>query len=213
MQDLSQSRKDYSLKELDENELNPNPIVQFRYWLDEAIKTNSMHEPNAMTFSTVSPEGRPSSRIVLLKHISDDGFDFFTNYNSKKGKHLLHNKYASLLFFWPALEREVRIEGKVEKISSNISDEYFTSRPFESQIAAWASPQSDIVPNRSTLMDWYKEFESIFESKDITRPPHWGGYRLVPDLVEFWQGRTNRLHDRVEYILNGDEWSLRRLAP
>jgi len=150
---------------------------------------------------------------VLLKHISDEGFDFFTNYNSKKGKHLLNNKFASLLFHWPALERQVRIEGRVEKISSNVSDEYFISRPFESQIGAWASPQSNVIPARGTLMDWYKEFESIFNNKEINRPPHWGGYRLIPDLVEFWQSRPNRLHDRIEYVLNSGDWTIRRLAP
>lgn len=213
MQELSLSAKDYPFKNLDENDLNPDPIIQFRYWLDIAIKSNTMPEANAMTLSTVSPENRPSSRIVLLKHISDQGFDFFTNYNSKKGKHLLHNKYASLLFYWPQLERQVRIEGRVEKISSNESDDYFISRPYESQISAWASPQSNMIPTRGTLEDWYKEFESIFNNKEISRPPHWGGYRLIPDLIEFWQSRPNRLHDRVEYVLNGSEWIMRRLAP
>lgn len=213
MQDLTLTLKDYPFKDLDENDFNPDPIVQFRYWLDAAIKSNSMPEANAMTLSTVSPDNRPSSRIVLLKHISEYGFDFFTNYNSKKGKHLLHNKYASLLFYWPALERQVRIEGRVEKISSAESDDYFISRPYESQISAWASPQSNIIPTKNTLKDWYKEFENIFNNKDINRPPHWGGYRLIPDLIEFWQSRPNRLHDRIEYVLNGDEWNIRRLAP
>lgn len=213
MHDLSNTIKDYPFKDLEENDFNPDPIMQFRYWLDIAIKSNTMPEANAMTLSTVSSDNRPSSRIVLLKHISEQGFDFFTNYNSKKGKHLLNNKYASLLFYWPALERQVRIEGRVEKISSNESDEYFISRPYESQIASWASPQSNIIPNKRTLMDWYKEFESIFSNKEISRPPHWGGYRLIPDLMEFWQNRPNRLHDRVEYIYNTGDWLIRRLAP
>ncbi len=213
MQDISQSRKDYTLKELNESDLQSNPIMQFRFWLDEVMKSNSMTEPNAMTLSTVSSEGKPSSRIVLLKHIADNGFDFFTNYNSKKGKQLVQNKHACLLFFWPTLERQVRIEGKVEKISSTESDEYFNARPFESQVGAWASPQSDVIPNKNTLKDWYKEFEDIFESKEITRPAHWGGFRLIPEVIEFWQGRPNRLHDRIEYIVNGDEWTMRRLAP
>lgn len=213
MQDLSTVIKEYPFKDLDENDFNPDPIIQFRFWLDIAIKSNTMPEANAMTLSTVSADNRPSSRIVLLKHISTQGFDFFTNYNSKKGKHLLNNKYASLLFYWPMLERQVRIEGRVEKISSTESDDYFISRPYESQIGAWASPQSNVIPTKNTLMDWYKEFENIFNNKDISRPPHWGGYRLIPDLVEFWQARPNRLHDRIEYILINGEWSIRRLAP
>ena len=212
MQDLSVTIKDFPYKELDENDFNPDPIIQFRYWLDAAIKS-TMPEANAMTLSTVSSDNRPSSRIVLLKHIAPQGFDFFTNYNSKKGKHLLNNKYASLLFYWPILERQVRIEGRVEKISSNESDDYFFSRPYESQISAWASPQSNVIPTKTTLMDWFKEFESIFNNKDINRPPHWGGYRLIPDLMEFWQSKPNRLHDRIEYVLNGGEWTIRRLAP
>lgn len=213
MHDLSLILKDYPFKELDENDFSSDPIVQFRFWLDTALKSNTMPEANAMTLSTVSADNRPSSRIVLLKHISDQGFDFFTNYNSKKGKHLLHNKYASLLFYWPALERQVRIEGRVEKISSSQSDDYFFSRPYESQISAWASPQSNVIPAQSTLKDWYKEFESIFNNKEMTRPAHWGGYRLMPDLMEFWQSKPNRLHDRIEYVLTNEEWIIRRLAP
>lgn len=213
MQNLTQTRRDYSLAELNESDVNPNPIVQFRYWLDEAIKSSNLPEPNSMVLSTVSPDGRPSSRIVLLKHVSDLGFDFFTNYNSRKGRQLLQNMYASLLFFWPTMERQVRIEGRVEKVSSTESDDYFVSRPYEYQIGAWASPQSDIIPNRNTLMDWFKEFESIFENKELSRPPYWGGFRLVPESFEFWQGRPSRLHDRIEYVLNTNDWVIRRLAP
>ena len=170
-------------------------------------------DATAMILSTVSPEGKPSSRVVLLKHSSDAGFDFFSNYQSRKAAHLAKNANASLLFFWKELERQVRIEGSVIKLNESESDDYFFSRPVESQISAWASPQSTIIPNRKTLKDWYNEFEDIFKKSPDKRPPHWGGYRLIPELFEFWQGREGRLHDRIEFQKNKLSWDMHRLAP
>lgn len=213
MTHLANIRRDYKLKVLDEKSISPDPFVQFSTWLSEAINSNVI-EPTATVLSTVSGEGRPSSRVVLLKQASNNGFDFFTNQQSKKGKHLEQNQFASLLFFWPELERQVRIEGKVQKLTDEESDSYFKSRPVKSQVGAWASPQSTIIPNRKTLNDWFEEFDEIFQKSPIKRPPHWGGYRLIPDLIEFWQGRENRLHDRIEFITgpNGT-WEYHRLAP
>jgi len=209
---LKNIRREYNLRELSKNNIDPDPFKQFGVWLKEAMDSSNP-EPTAMTLSTVSANGRPSSRIVLLKHASEYGFNFFTNYQSKKGKHLKDKPFASLHFFWPELERQVRIEGQIEKLDPKESDEYFSLRPVESQIGAWASPQSTIVPNRKTLLDWYEEFESIFKTTAMTRPTHWGGYRLNPDLFEFWQGRENRLHDRIEYRNEKNGWVIYRLAP
>jgi len=212
MANLENIRREYSLHVLDESAVHVNPVEQFSRWIGEALNAEEV-EPTAMTLSTISSENKPSSRIVLLKKYSEQGFDFFTNYNSKKGQHIENNPNISLLFFWPKLEREVRIEGKAIKISREESEAYFISRPRESQIAAWASPQSSNVPNRKTLKDWYEELESIHENKDIKCPPHWGGYRLVPNLFEFWQGRESRLHDRIEYYFTENSWKIRRIAP
>lgn len=212
MRDLRNIRKEYQLKELDEKHVSSDPFHQFSEWMDEALQADVM-EPTATVLSTVSMEGRPSSRIVLLKQASALGFDFFTNRKSKKGQHLNQNVYASLLFFWPELERQVRIEGVVQKLSDEESDSYFHSRPAQSKISAWASPQSTIIPDRKMLKDWFEEFEESFRTNPIKRPPHWGGYRLIPDLIEFWQGRENRLHDRIEYIKLEGTWKFHRLAP
>jgi pyridoxamine 5'-phosphate oxidase len=212
MKNLSNLRREYQLHELDEKKINPDPYAQFSLWLNEAIESKEI-DATAMVLSTVSEACRPSSRIVLLKQFAPPGFDFFTNYNGKKSQHLDKNPYASLLFFWPSLERQVRIEGKISKITPGESDAYFSSRPEESKLASWASPQSTVIPNRKTLKDWYEEMESIMKNSDIKRPPHWGGFRLVPDLFEFWQGRKNRLHDRIEFIQNSNGWEIRRLAP
>ena len=209
---LKNIRRDYKHSELSEFTVQSDPFLQFRDWLDEAIKAK-LPDPTAMTLSTVSPEGKPCSRIVLLKHASGYGFDFFSNYNSKKGKHLASNPFAALLFYWPQFERQVRIEGKVTRLSAKESDEYFFMRPVESRISTWASPQSTIVANRKTLKDWYEEFEDIFKTNALTRPQHWGGYRLEPDLFEFWQGRENRMHDRIEFVKEGEKWVSHRLAP
>ena len=212
MLNLKNIRREYKMKELSKFNINPDPFKQFDLWLKEAMDSSNP-DPTTMVLSTVSENGRPSSRIVLLKHASEFGFDFFTNYQSKKGRHLKDKPFASLLFFWPELERQIRIEGQIEKLDPNESDEYFKTRPIESQVGAWASPQSTVIPNRKTLLDWYKEFENIFKTTAMTRPTHWGGYRLVPDLFEFWQGRENRLHDRIEYRDEKGGWGIYRLAP
>jgi pyridoxamine 5'-phosphate oxidase len=212
MANLNDIRRNYNLHELDENTILPNPFLQFSKWLEDSLESNET-EPNAMVLSTVSKEGKPSSRVVLLKQITEHGFDFFTNYNSKKGKQIAGNPFASALFFWPKSERQVRIEGKIILISDEESDTYFSSRPKPSQFAAWASPQSEIIPNRKTLKDWYEEMEEIHANLPLKRPPHWGGYRLVPQIFEFWQGRENRLHDRIEFYISNNNWKFRRLAP
>ena len=212
MHNLKDVRKDYGLKELDEKTILRDPFRQFASWMDEALKAEIV-DATAMVLSTVSPEGRPSSRVVLLKNYNHQGFDFFTNYQSHKAKDLEKNAYASLLFFWKELDRQVRIEGRIERISTEESDDYFFSRPVESQVGAWASPQSNIIPNRKTLKDWYEEFKEIFKGAPNKRPPHWGGLRLVPDLFEFWQGRENRLHDRIQFTKGPEDWVLQRLAP
>jgi pyridoxamine 5'-phosphate oxidase len=209
---LKNIRREYTRTELSEANVNPDPIGQFADWLRQAVESKQP-DATAMTLSTASTDGKVSSRIVLLKESSREGFDFFTNYNSKKGRQLRENRYASLLFFWPAMERQIRIEGKVIKLTATESDEYFNIRPIESRISAWASPQSTIVPGRKTLKDWYEEFEEIFKTNHMTRPQYWGGYRLVPEIIEFWQGRENRLHDRLEFTKEKNGWSFHRLAP
>lgn len=212
MENLGSLRREYISHELDEKHIVADPFDQFFNWLSEAINSKEA-DATAMVLSTVNEQHRPSSRIVLLKHFDNRGFDFFTNYNGKKSKHLENNPYASLLFYWSTLNRQVRIEGKIEKISTVESDTYFASRPEQSKIAAWASPQSSVIPNRKTLKDWYEEMEDIMSTKEIKRPPHWGGFRLVPDLFEFWQGRESRLHDRIEFVHDNQAWKIRRLAP
>jgi pyridoxamine 5'-phosphate oxidase len=205
-------RKEYSSKLLEINEVDPNPLEQFKSWLRESIDAN-VNEPNAMNLSTVTSENRPSSRIVLLKGV-DSGFVFFTNYQSKKSQELLANPFAALTFFWPEMERQVRIEGSVEKISDSESDEYFLSRPIESQIGAWTSPQSEEIPNRNYLEKRKEAMETRFASEELTRPPHWGGFRLLAEKIEFWQGGPGRLHDRLLYSLMPEKsWTLKRLAP
>ena len=210
--DIQNIRKEYKLLELNEADIDRHPLKQFAFWFGDALKSDN-HYPNAMVLSTVSPDCRPSSRIVLLKGFSEKGFEFFTNYQSKKADHLEQHKYASLLFFWPQLERQVRIEGHAEKLTINESEEYFKQRPLESQLSAWASPQSSIIGNRGDLITLYQKHELMFAGTSPKRPTHWGGYRLVPDLFEFWQGREHRLHDRIEYFKDNEGWKFRRLAP
>jgi pyridoxamine 5'-phosphate oxidase len=205
-------RKEYCKSSLDRKDLTDNPFDQFEKWFGEA-RQSTIEEPNAMVLSTINFQNRPSSRIVLLKDFTTNGFSFFTNYNSKKGNHLSQNPYASLLFPWHQLERQIRIEGKVVKISSNESDAYFNTRPEASKLGAWASPQSEEIDTRESLDLKYKEITYKFRNIPIPRPQHWGGYILVPDLFEFWQGRKNRLHDRFEYLLENGNWKIRRLAP
>lgn len=205
-------RKEYQLKKLDVELLSSDPLHQFNQWLQEAILANAL-EPNAMVLSTATREGKPSARVVLLKQISESGFVFFTNYNSRKGKQMRENQYAALTFFWPELERQVRIEGKIKKTSSEESDAYFLSRPVGSQIGAWASPQSQPVPSRAFLEKMFHDFDEQFKNETLARPSHWGGYTVIPSLIEFWQGRENRLHDRFQYTLNNNIWEIARLAP
>ncbi|WP_075352631.1 pyridoxamine 5'-phosphate oxidase [Algoriphagus marinus] len=208
---ISAIRKDYALKTLEISNINENPFEQFHVWLQEAIKSEAL-EVNAMTLSTLGLDGFPNGRIVLLKGI-DSGFVFFTNYESQKGKELENSPKASLTFFWPELERQVRVNGLVEKISSEESDEYFFSRPLGSQIGAWASPQSKKISSRELLEQMKLDVEKEFSNKPIHRPPHWGGFRLIPNKIEFWQGRPSRLHDRLIFELNNESWEISRLAP
>lgn len=212
MENLHNVRKEYTFARLEPEHLDSHPVVQFRSWLNEAIEAG-IHEPTAMVLSTASQAGRPSARIVLLKEVDNEGFTFFTNYESRKGIQLSENPFASLLFFWPELERQVRIEGAVSKTSPGRSDMYFQNRPEGSRIGAWASPQSRRIPNREYLENLESDYRMLFRSKQTERPEHWGGYTLMPSYMEFWQGRENRLHDRFEYLLNGNIWEIYRLAP
>jgi pyridoxamine 5'-phosphate oxidase len=213
MQDLAQIRKEYRLLSLDEKSINASPFKQFETWFNEALTANVL-EPNAMTLATVSANNRPSARIVLLKGFTDQGFTFYTNYMSSKGKDLAENPYCSLSFFWPELERQVRIEGVSERVSAAESDAYFNSRPRESRLGAWTSPQSSAIASRQILEERYKTIEKEYAGQDvIKRPKQWGGYLVKPFLIEFWQGRPSRLHDRILYTLAEGSWKLSRLAP
>jgi len=210
--DIANIRKDYTLRSLEADEVADSPLAQFNRWFEEAIKAE-VNEPNAMNLATINAQNRPSSRIVLLKGL-DNGFIFYTNYNSKKGKELQERPFAALNFFWPELERQVRIEGEVEKVSEADSDQYFYSRPVSSQIGAWASPQSQIIPDRSFLEDREKEMTLRFQNESLRRPSHWGGFRLIPFYFEFWQGRASRLHDRVVFEKEAaGQWTKKVLAP
>jgi len=210
--DIADIRKDYTLKSLDLEMVADSPMAQFQIWLDEALKSQVI-EPNAMNLATVNAENRPSSRIVLLKGI-DQGFIFYTNYESRKGRELAARPFAAMTFFWPELERQVRIEGRVEKTAPGTSDEYFLSRPKGSQIGAWASPQSQTITDRAFLEEREQEITRRFNTEPLTRPDHWGGFRLIPDYMEFWQGRANRLHDRIVFEkTDSGNWERKRLAP
>jgi pyridoxamine 5'-phosphate oxidase len=210
---ISDARKDYARSSLHEENLDPDPIRQFALWFDEATKC-AVPEPNAMTLATCTIDGRPSARIVLLRGVDERGFAFFTNYESRKARELDSNPWAALVFFWHDLERQVRVEGRVERVSAEESDVYFHGRPESSRIGAWASPQSQVIPSREALEERFGDLENRFADGAISRPPNWGGYRLVPDTVEFWQGRPSRLHDRLRYTRrqHGD-WLIERLAP
>jgi pyridoxamine 5'-phosphate oxidase len=212
MAELQEIRREYAYSQLDIDNLDINPIVQFQYWLNEALRAGIL-EPTAMVLSTATHDGKPSSRVVLLKNLDHDGFTFFTNYESRKGIQIAENPVGSLLFFWPQLDRQVRIEGKISRTPRHVSDEYFLSRPEGSKIGAWASPQSRRVPNREYLDNLQRDYLELFRSRVLERPENWGGYKLLPDLMEFWQGRENRMHDRFEYTLNGNIWEISRLAP
>ena len=213
MSSIADIRKDYMQATLDEADLGENPIVFFEKWFSQADAA-MVNEVNAMTLATVDDQSKPHARIVLLKAIDDKGFTFFTNYQSNKGKNLSVNPNAALVFFWPELERQVRIEGLIEKVSEAESDTYYLSRPRCSRLGAWASPQSSIIENRAVLEAKEKEFLEHFDGKEIHRPEHWGGYRLQPNRVEFWQGRSSRLHDRICFELDTtNQWQKFRLAP
>jgi pyridoxamine 5'-phosphate oxidase len=206
-------RREYWRANLSETEVADNPINQFQAWFEEALAADVL-EPNAMTLATASLDGRPSARIVLLKEFDGRGFSFHTNYQSRKGRELDANPFAALVFFWAVMERQVRIEGHVERISEAESDAYFASRPPGSRLGTCASNQSEVIPDRETLEARLRELEQQHPGGDVTRPPHWGGYRLVPDAIEFWQGRPNRLHDRIRYRrLEDGRWLIERLSP
>ena len=209
---LADIRKDYMLRTFDEQDVNPDPFEQFKQWLHEAIESE-VHEPNAMTLATADVSGQPHARIVLLKGFDHDGAVFFTNYQSHKGQQLEQNPRVALVFFWPELERQVRIEGKATKVNPEHSDRYFLSRPLGSQIGAHASPQSEVIVNRQHLEDRVKEFEELFAQQPLLRPEHWGGYVVEPERFEFWQGRNSRLHDRFLFTHQNGTWICERLAP
>jgi len=213
MSNISDIRKDYSLQILQEADVHSDPMKQFEKWWQEALESE-IEEVNAMTLATASKTGKPSARIVLLKGVEQSGFVFFTNYNSHKAKEIAQNPFACLVFFWKELERQVRIEGTIAKVSDAESDAYFYSRPVGSRIGAWASPQSTVISSREVIEENVTELAKSFAGKEIDRPPHWGGYVVKPNLVEFWQGRSNRLHDRIQYRSDETgEWQIERLAP
>lgn len=210
--DIASLRKEYAREKLDIDTVGRNPIAQFESWFMEALSANVL-EANAMTLSTVTENGRPSSRVVLLKGVENEKFVFFTNYQSNKGRELDANPYCALNFFWAELERQVRIEGKVARLSEARSVEYFKSRPAGARIGAWASPQSTPIGSRELLEQRYKEMETRFKTGEIPKPRQWGGYEVDPFLIEFWQGRPNRLHDRILFVKTDNKWEIRRLAP
>jgi pyridoxamine 5'-phosphate oxidase len=213
MQNISDLRKEYSRATLDISNVLPDPVKQFEKWFDEAVQAG-ISEPNAMHLATVNEQGKPSSRIVLLKGIAKEGFVFYTNYQSKKGKELDQNPACAITFFWADIERQVRMEGVAERVDTNLSEIYFQSRPRGSQIGAWASPQSSVVKNREILEQRFSEIEKKFETQKVLPRPHqWGGYRIDPLLIEFWQGRAGRLHDRIQFTKVEGVWRIDRLAP
>jgi pyridoxamine 5'-phosphate oxidase len=222
--EIADIRKDYKLASLEEADVAANPIDQFTRWWNEAV-ASQIDEVNAMTLATANAAGVPAARIVLLKGYNPNGFIFFTNYESDKGKNLAQNPHAAIVFFWKELERQIRIEGTVEKVSAAESDRYFNSRPASSRIGAWASPQSAVIENRMVIEQNVERYSSIFANDSIERPDHWGGYIVKPSSIEFWQGRSSRLHDRIKYTLENSaynaatdtrtelNWKIERLAP
>lgn len=209
--DLHNIRADYSKQELSEQECDASPLVQFERWLNEAVRAE-VNEPTAMNVATVGEDGRPSSRMVLLKEVDAQGFVFFSNYLSRKGRALSAHPFAALTFFWPELERQVRVEGRVVLLDEAASDEYFKSRPYTSRIGAWASEQSSVIAGKSVLVARAAAV-GLKHPISVPRPPHWGGYVVLPERLEFWQGRPSRLHDRIQYRLVNESWIKERLAP
>lgn len=210
---IANLRVDYSMKQFDEKDLLQHPIEQFSKWFEEALEAQ-VNEPNAMTLATVKHNGAPGARIVLMKDFSEEGFTFYTNYNSHKGEEMLHKPAVALVFCWLELHRQVRVEGVVEKVDAAVSDAYFYSRPLGSQLGALVSPQSQHIPDRAFLEERYAMLEKKYTSEPLKRPEHWGGYLVRPTLIEFWQGRTSRLHDRFVFEKNeAGAWTVSRLAP
>jgi len=206
-------RTEYGRAQLNESDLLTDPIHQLRHWIQEAMASD-VPEVNAMTLATSTPDGRPSARIVLFKDVNEHGITFHSCYDSRKGRELALNPLAALVIFWPALERQVRVEGRVERLSTSESDAYFQTRPLGSQLGAWASRQSEVLDGREALESQYAAVRDEFHNRDIPRPPNWGGYRLIPEVFEFWQGRQSRLHDRFRYRLEADGvWIIERLSP
>jgi pyridoxamine 5'-phosphate oxidase len=213
MDHVARLRKEYTRAGLKESDAASGPIEQFRNWFDEALAAD-LHEPNAMTLATATPDGRPSARVVLLKGLDERGFVFYTSYEGRKGGELETNPYCALVFYWGELERQVRVEGRASRVSEDASDEYFGSRPRGSQLGAWASEQGRPVEGRGALEERLRGLEAEYEGREVPRPPFWGGYRVEPEVVEFWQGRENRLHDRLVYRRSDNgEWGRERLQP
>jgi pyridoxamine-phosphate oxidase len=210
--EISVIRKDYKFKELSERNTEDNPFDQFEIWFNEMLNSK-LHEPTAVTLATASKGGKPSARVLLLKGYNKDGFIFYTNYGSRKGNEIEENNSGALLFFWPELERQIRIEGKIERVSQKASEDYFKTRPYKSRIGAWASNQSSVISSRSEIIKKFFKYLLKFHSKNIPLPEFWGGYILKPDTFEFWQGRASRLHDRIRYRKNGINWIKERLSP
>lgn len=212
MPKLSDFREEYGRGKLLEKEVLSDPIAQFNLWMNEAIDSQ-LSEPNAMVLATSAPQGVPSARVVLLKEVTSRGFVFFTNYESRKGREILANRHVALVFDWHEMERQVRIEGIAEKVSASASDEYFDSRPANSRLGAWVSPQSEVIENREILEQKQSFFEEKYSRERVVRPPYWGGFLVVPTAIKFWQGRPNRLHDRLAFRRESTGWNIVRLAP
>jgi pyridoxamine 5'-phosphate oxidase len=209
---LRDIRTNYQKFELTEESVNKDPFQQLNLWLNEAV-SGQIPDPTAMVLSTIDQDGNPESRVVLLKEITPEGLIFFTNYQSKKGQQISENQHVSVVFFWAETERQIRIKGIAEKIPETDSEAYFLSRPVESQLGAWASEQSQVIESRRELDENYSHYQHFFQNNEMKKPPHWGGFLIRPAYFEFWQGRSNRLHDRIEFCLSGHSWIIHRLAP